>query len=155
MKCGHQWGRESRGPFSILQAWFGGHLRDSFCKFWKKGFSEPLPITAVQWFICHKTDSCTAYSKANTQPAACRKPGYINTMLLTEPALFSKFNKMWQSRNLTQKKTTAKWTRRIYKQPLVIVTFASFASHCIYYKGTYCQIPGRVAEWIERPLLML
>ena len=36
MKSDCLWGRESRGPFSILQACFGGHLGVVFCKIWKK-----------------------------------------------------------------------------------------------------------------------
>ena len=41
MKSDHKWKSQSGGPFSILQACFGGHLGVVFCKFCnQKGFSE-------------------------------------------------------------------------------------------------------------------
>ena len=41
MKSDRKWKSQSGGPFSILQAWFGGHLGVVFCKFCNQnGFSE-------------------------------------------------------------------------------------------------------------------
>ena len=48
-----QWGRGSGGPFSILQACFGGHLGVLFCKFCnQKGFSEAFSFVFPAFTNC-------------------------------------------------------------------------------------------------------